>query len=202
MPLLVGGFKFQPIWKILVKLDHFPKWMKIKNVWNHHQRIQQFVGWHTTPKPPTAHSAANRLFHRFFVVRNNPRSWGFSRCPHQSKTWGKVKFGVKTSINTWTALKPINCCSLWPIDQNQSRYLFKRNSSIPKCKDFRRFGRLGWVLSFKKRTDWQKWCLVSSISWHIPNLHHSESWKKMLPLITWDPYYHAVAYQNERNEIF
>ena len=23
---LVGGFKFQPISKILVKLDHFPKW--------------------------------------------------------------------------------------------------------------------------------------------------------------------------------
>ncbi len=28
---------FQPIPKILVKLDHFPQvWLKIKNVWNHH----------------------------------------------------------------------------------------------------------------------------------------------------------------------
>ena len=28
---------FQPIWKILVQLDHFPRYgVKIKNIWNHH----------------------------------------------------------------------------------------------------------------------------------------------------------------------
>ena len=34
---LVGGFKFQPIWKILVKMGIFPQFsgVKIKNSWNH-----------------------------------------------------------------------------------------------------------------------------------------------------------------------
>ena len=31
------GWWFQPLWKILVKLDHLPQiGMKIKNIWNHH----------------------------------------------------------------------------------------------------------------------------------------------------------------------
>ena len=35
-PNLVGSFNLQPIWKILVNLDHLPqRGMKIKNVWNH-----------------------------------------------------------------------------------------------------------------------------------------------------------------------
>ena len=34
---------FQPIWKILVKLDHFPrKGVKIKNIWNHHLEKHPF----------------------------------------------------------------------------------------------------------------------------------------------------------------
>lgn len=47
------------------------------------------------------------LFHGFFVVRNHPRSWKIftMRARINKKTWGHVKFGVKTSINTWT-----NCC--------------------------------------------------------------------------------------------
>ena len=35
-----SGWWFQPIWKILVQLDHFPKvWGEHKNVWNHHPAI-------------------------------------------------------------------------------------------------------------------------------------------------------------------
>ena len=34
-PSLVGGFKFQPIWKIFVNLDHPQLGVNIKNLWNH-----------------------------------------------------------------------------------------------------------------------------------------------------------------------
>ena len=50
-PQLVGGN--QPIWKILVKSEHFPPVrLKIKNVWNHH--LSQLVGGKQPPPPPTS----------------------------------------------------------------------------------------------------------------------------------------------------
>ena len=30
---------FQPIWKMLRKLDHFPRGVKIKHIWNHHPEL-------------------------------------------------------------------------------------------------------------------------------------------------------------------
>ena len=35
--LLFTSWWFPPIWKILVKLDHFSQVGEIKNIWNHHQ---------------------------------------------------------------------------------------------------------------------------------------------------------------------
>ena len=33
---ILSSWWFQPIWKILVKLDHFRVGMKTNNIWNHH----------------------------------------------------------------------------------------------------------------------------------------------------------------------
>ena len=45
--LKLTSWWFQPIWKILVKLDHFPKYrLKIKNeCWNHHPAKQTVKAW-------------------------------------------------------------------------------------------------------------------------------------------------------------
>ena len=59
---IFSGWWFQPIWKIWVKLDHFPRCgVKIKNVWNHHLLVVLlFKAWRgkiqwvppTTPTKP------------------------------------------------------------------------------------------------------------------------------------------------------
>ena len=42
--MLVGGFKFQPIWNILVKMGIFPQvGVKKKILWNHHPAWISFL---------------------------------------------------------------------------------------------------------------------------------------------------------------
>ena len=56
-PLILTSWWFQPIWKILVKLDHFPSRGKIKHIWNHHLANLWSDHFRTPGKHPSCNPA-------------------------------------------------------------------------------------------------------------------------------------------------
>lgn len=137
-------------------------------------------------KDPSAHSVPARLFHGFFIVRNHPRSWkNFTWGSHQQKNVGPCEVWSKNIHKYLDSLKTYQLLPTFgQIDQKQSRYCSNETVVSQNAETFWDSVDLAGSFHLRNAPDWQKWCLVSS---QIST--DSESWKKMLPLITWDSYF-------------
>ena len=80
----VAGWWFQPIWKILVKLQIFPKYVNMKSIWNHH------------------------LGH-FYMVEASPR-WSSVELDHLGSWRRKIENHNAIDVSTQGQLRCCSCC--------------------------------------------------------------------------------------------
>ena len=75
------GWWFQPIWKILVKLDNFPKTgMNMKNIWNHHPESTSYLDCSQSSRSTL--SSPPNLFH--FCSKKSAKK---KTCGSDSQWW-------------------------------------------------------------------------------------------------------------------
>ena len=113
------GWWFQPIWKILVKLDNFPKTgMNMKNIWNHHPESTSYLDCSQSSRSTL--SSPPNLFHfcskksakkknmrlRFSVVDSKKKGPGNLECQ------GNPLFSWKFLLRRFWRNFPY-CCKGW-----------------------------------------------------------------------------------------